>query len=150
MDSALQIALIAAAGGLVGGLITGIIAPHVAWGIEKKKQKLSYRRELISKWRAMLQEVAREKSDLKTTRLKLESHGDFYSLWPHLKQRSTPIDDKLIETFSPELSPLITHLVLRTRRNSSRAFIESFTMYSVTPALSRANAIYSAIAFVLL
>jgi hypothetical protein len=43
-----------------GGLITGVVAPHVAWGIEKKNQKLAYRRELIDKWKGMLAEAAQQ------------------------------------------------------------------------------------------
>ena len=101
---------------IVSLIIGAIVGPYINWGIEKKKQKLVYRRELISKWRAMLQEVAQEKGDNKTTRLRLESHRDFYSLLPHLKERPTPIDDALMEKFSPELSPVITHLVNEVER----------------------------------
>jgi hypothetical protein len=101
---------------IVSLIIGAIVGPYINWGIEKKKQKLAYRRELVSKWRAMLQEVAQEKGDNKTTRLRLESHRDFYSFLPHLKERSTPIDDALMETFSPELSPVITHLVNEVER----------------------------------
>ena len=101
---------------IIGLVVGAIIGPYVNWGIEKKKQKLVYRRDLVAKWRAMLQEVAHEKGDNARTRLLLESHRDFYSFFPHLKQRSTPIDDKLLDTFSPELSPLITHLVNEVER----------------------------------
>lgn len=96
---------------IVSLVVGAIIGPYIHWGIEKKKQKLAYRRDLIANWRAMLQEVAQEKGDNTKTRLLLESHRDFYSFLPHLRQRSTPIDDNLLDTFSPELSPLITHLV---------------------------------------
>ena len=45
----------------------------------------------------MLQEVAQEKGDNGKARLLVESHRDFYSFLPHLKQRSTPIDDILLD-----------------------------------------------------
>jgi hypothetical protein len=117
MDLTLQIALVAAVSAVVGGLIPGIVAPHVAWGIEKRKQKLVYRRELISKWRAMLQEIAQEKGDNASTRLRLERHRDFYSFLPHLRSGDAAlINEHIVNKFSPEISPLITHLVDEVER----------------------------------
>jgi hypothetical protein len=101
---------------IVSVIVGAILGPYINWGIEKKRQKLSYRRDLVAKWRAMLQEVAQEKADNNTTRLRLESHRDFYSFLPHLNERSTPIDNALLDKFSPELSPLITHLVNEVER----------------------------------
>jgi hypothetical protein len=88
MDPTLKIAVVAAGSAMLGGLITGVVAPHVAWGIEKKNQKLAYRRELIDKWRAMLaeaaqQDIGRGKETEKLLAF-LEKHKDFYSLSPQL------------------------------------------------------------------
>ena len=62
---------------IIGLVVGAIIGPYVNWGIEKKKQKLAYRRDLVAKWRAMLQEVAHEKGDNARTRLLLESPPRF-------------------------------------------------------------------------
>jgi hypothetical protein len=55
MDLTLKIALIAGASAIVGGLITGVIAPYIAWGIEKRRTKLNDRRERIREWRKQIQ-----------------------------------------------------------------------------------------------
>ena len=36
---------------IVGGLITGVISPYVAWGVEKRREKLKARRDQIAYWR---------------------------------------------------------------------------------------------------
>jgi len=41
-------------------VITGIIAPSINWGIEKKKQTRSDRKEKIHKWQQMVQRVILE------------------------------------------------------------------------------------------
>ena len=91
MDATLKIALIAAASAILGGFITGIIAPHINWGIEKRKQKLAHRRELIAKWREMIAEAAKTAPDGKLE-LYIHLHKDYYSLIPHLtkeREKST-------------------------------------------------------------
>ncbi len=45
-------------GAVIGALIGAILAPFVNWQIEKKKQRLAYRKELISKWRKLFEEYA--------------------------------------------------------------------------------------------
>ena len=50
MDEKIIVALI----GLAGGAIGSLFAPWANWGIEKRKQKLAYRRELVAKWRRMI------------------------------------------------------------------------------------------------
>jgi hypothetical protein len=54
MELTFKIALIAAASAIVGGVITGVIAPHVAWGIEKRRIRLNDRRDRIKEWREMV------------------------------------------------------------------------------------------------
>jgi hypothetical protein len=41
-------------------VVTGIIAPSINWGIEKKKQTRSDRKEKIHKWQQMVQRVILE------------------------------------------------------------------------------------------
>jgi len=87
MDPTLRLALVAAASAITGGLITGIIAPHIAWGIEKKKQKLAYKRELITRWRDMLGSIIRAcNADPNSADYvsRIEEHPSFISLRPQL------------------------------------------------------------------
>lgn len=45
------------AGALAGsasGLVASLVAPWVHWGVEKKRQRLSRRRQLVAEWRAAL------------------------------------------------------------------------------------------------
>jgi hypothetical protein len=77
---------------VVSLIVGAIIGPYINWGIEKRKQKLAYRRELVAKWRTMLAEagngdIGRGKETDKLLAF-LEKHKDFYSLTPHL-----PTDD---------------------------------------------------------
>ncbi len=54
--------------------------------LELMREKVVYRRLLVAKWREMVEEVARE-SDRPVTEI-LERHRDFYSLRPHLSQKT--------------------------------------------------------------
>jgi hypothetical protein len=89
MDPNLKITLIAAASAIGGGVITAIVAPHIAWGIEKKKQRLELRRKLVADWRGMINWVVftyehqPEGSDASLVEV-LERHEDYYSLKPQL------------------------------------------------------------------
>lgn len=89
MDPNLKIASIAAASAVVGGVITAIVAPHIAWGIEKKKQRFELRKKLVADWRRMINRVVfqyehqPEGSDASLVEV-LEGHEDYYSLKPHL------------------------------------------------------------------
>ena len=67
MDPTLKIAFIAAASAIAGGLITGIIAPHVAWGIEKKREKLKARRAIIERCRVKIEDASFTKQSFRTT-----------------------------------------------------------------------------------
>lgn len=89
MDPNLKIALIAAASAVGGGVISAIVAPHIAWGIEKKKQRFELRKKLVADWRRMINWVVfhyehqPEGSDASLVEV-LESHEDYFSLKPHL------------------------------------------------------------------
>ena len=73
--------------GFVSGVAGSLIAPWVNWGIEKRRQKLTYRRDLIANWRKMVKDVTlvKDNSDKSLAQL-LERHEAFYSLKPHLSQ----------------------------------------------------------------
>ena len=43
-------------------MIGATVAPLVQWQIEKKRQQLAYKRELISRWRKMFERYASEKN----------------------------------------------------------------------------------------
>jgi hypothetical protein len=67
----------------------GLLGPSVNWGIEKKKQKLTYRKELVGKWRDMLADVTKtylgQQPEYSVPLVEiLERHKDFFSLKPHL------------------------------------------------------------------
>lgn len=51
MDIKVEGALIASLLGLLGGIIGSLVAPWVNWGIEKRREKMKYRRDLVQKWR---------------------------------------------------------------------------------------------------
>ena len=87
MDEFLKV-FIPAVIGLVTGAIGSLIAPWVNWGVEKRRQKLAYRRELIAGWRKMVQEVTRtpDQPQLSLAQV-LERHEAFYSLKPHLSHK---------------------------------------------------------------
>jgi hypothetical protein len=42
-------------GAIAGAMIGATVAPFVQWQIEKRRQRMTYRRELISRWRTMLE-----------------------------------------------------------------------------------------------
>lgn len=73
----------------VMGFIAGLFAPWVKWGIEKRRERLRHRRDLVAKWRRMIQTVAGTPIDpaLGVTHL-LERHEDYYSLRPHLSTKT--------------------------------------------------------------
>lgn len=55
MDTKVQIALIAGLLGFSGGVVGSLIAPWVNWGIEKRREKLKYRRDLVQRWREAIE-----------------------------------------------------------------------------------------------
>jgi hypothetical protein len=87
MNDTVTAAIVGAIAGIITGSISSLIAPWANWGIEKRKQKLAYRRELIGKWRKMIQDVLYDYNNRVsdyTFRGLLEEHEDYYSLKPHL------------------------------------------------------------------
>jgi hypothetical protein len=81
MDPTLKIALIAGASAIIGGIITGIIAPHVAWGIEKRRDKIANRRRLVANARTMIAEAAKGKENILES---LERREEFHAIKGHL------------------------------------------------------------------
>lgn len=78
-------------GAISGGTIATLIAPWINWRIEKRKQKLAYKRELIAKWRVMLadamktwQQTDRGIDGLNKVIELLYRDPSFYSLMPYL------------------------------------------------------------------
>lgn len=71
----------------IAGALGSIIAPWVNWRIEKRRQQLAYRKELVASWRKMPEDfnssVGYNPSHLLVY---LERHKDFYSLRPHLDE----------------------------------------------------------------
>lgn len=59
--------IIAAVTGLVAGAIGSLVAPWVQWAIETRRSKLSYRRELIARWREAIERHNHEESDFTDT-----------------------------------------------------------------------------------
>jgi hypothetical protein len=52
-------------------------------------EKINYRRDLIAKWRKMVEEASRERdNNARSVKEILERHRDFYSLRPHLRQKA--------------------------------------------------------------
>lgn len=45
------VVLVSAVTGLISGVIASLVAPWVQWAIEKRRNRMSYRRELIASWR---------------------------------------------------------------------------------------------------
>ena len=71
------------------GFIAGIFTPWVKWGIEKRRLRFQHRRDLVARWRRMVQSIAQSpiESQEEVTR-QLEAHEDFYSLQPHLSLKA--------------------------------------------------------------
>jgi hypothetical protein len=75
--------------GAFGGAFGGTLVAWVNWRIEKRRQKLSYQRELITSWRKMLFDA------LQTFRTSggqddsftefVEERAEYFSLKPHLR-----------------------------------------------------------------
>jgi hypothetical protein len=74
--------------GFIAGIAGSLIAPWVNWGIEKRRERLKHRRELITSWRKMVREVAmmKDNSDCSLNEL-FERQEPFYSLKPHLSRK---------------------------------------------------------------
>ncbi|PIU56054.1 MAG: hypothetical protein COS87_03310 [Chloroflexi bacterium CG07_land_8_20_14_0_80_45_17] len=64
--------------GLIAGVIGSLVAPWVHWGIEKRRQKINYRRQLIKEWR---EEIDFDLSSF-------ENKALYSSLRPHLSKET--------------------------------------------------------------
>jgi len=81
---------------VLSSIVTGIIAPRVDWGIEKKKLTRAYQETHIQKWRQMVHEVALRLDEIQSgesppitgvrspVAYLLDRHPDFPSLKPRL------------------------------------------------------------------
>jgi hypothetical protein len=83
LDSIAEIAKLVASGAL-----GGTAAAWSNWGVEKRRNKLAYRRELVQSWRKMVLDVTRtyespHNEDVSFTEL-IERREAYYSLKPHL------------------------------------------------------------------
>ena len=77
-------------GAIIGALIGATLAPFVNWHIEKKKQRLAYRKELVSRWRTLFEEYADAETAQWPGETVLEMLGkraDFLSFAGHTSRR---------------------------------------------------------------
>lgn len=63
------------------GFISGLLVPWVKWQIEKQKEQLHYRRELIKNWRAAL---STQQYDIGDARSDFLGSAEYSSLRAHL------------------------------------------------------------------
>lgn len=73
---------------VASGAVGGAVAAWSNWGVEKRRSKLAYRRELVKSWRKMVLDVTRtyenrQTEDVSFTEL-LERPEVYFSLKPHL------------------------------------------------------------------
>jgi hypothetical protein len=69
---------------ILGG-IAGVFSPFANWGIEKRRQKLARRRELITAWRLELIPMLRDREkDWPDVREEMAASPYYASLRPHL------------------------------------------------------------------
>jgi hypothetical protein len=83
LDSILEVTKLVAS-----GAVGGAVAAWSNWGVEKRRSKLAYRRELAISWRKMVLDVTRtyenrQTEDVSFTEL-LERREAYFSLKPHL------------------------------------------------------------------
>ena len=64
MDPLILSAIIGGFAGLITGVIGSLIAPWIHWGIEKKRNKQTWRAELVKQWREILMKDGFSRSDL--------------------------------------------------------------------------------------
>jgi hypothetical protein len=76
---------------IVSLIVGAIVGPYINWGIEKRKQKLAYKRELIIRWRDMLASVLQDMENNHDRGYywhRIETHPHFTSLRPQLKSET--------------------------------------------------------------
>jgi hypothetical protein len=64
---------------------TGLFSPWAGWGIEKRRQRLERRRELVTAWRMNLIPLIKRNPDREALRPKLMESPYYASLRPHIK-----------------------------------------------------------------
>lgn len=115
MSDTVIAAIVGAVAGIITGSIGSLFAPWANWGIEKRKQKLAYRRELIAKWRAMVKDITTSHSANNELLIKLvQEHQDWYSLKPHLNPITlsmvgVPLLDKNVKSLADTSQRLHIH-----------------------------------------
>ena len=80
--------------GLIAGVVGSLIAPWVNWGIEKRREKLLFRRQQLTNWRQLIHDVSEyQVQSIEETRHSIfrelvQGHKHFYSLEAHLSERT--------------------------------------------------------------
>ena len=99
-------------GAIAGAMIGATVAPFVQWQIEKRRQRMAYRRELVSRWRTMLEKFNdRRSSGLPDEDLLylLTRDGDFITFSAYSSVRGSedllPGEKEFLE--NSEMHPLI-------------------------------------------
>jgi hypothetical protein len=107
------------------GAVGGLAVAWSNWGVEKRRSKLAYRRELVTEWRKMVQRVAhiyetqRAPQDDSFTEL-LERQQEYFSLKPHLSSGT-------LEALKTEKNKKVVDVVIggrKTRVNPADHFVE--------------------------
>jgi hypothetical protein len=110
MSDTLIAAIVGAVAGIITGSIGSLFAPWANWGIEKQKQKLAHRRELVAKWREMVAETSKQTGV--NAELYIHSHKDYYSLLPHLRKEGIKARTEAIRAVSVKPYPILPILML--------------------------------------
>jgi len=91
MSDTFWAALVGGIAGVVTGGISSVVAPWANWQIDKHRQKVDYKRELITRWRDMLGSVIKSCEDNHGPGHYwqcIREHPSFTSLRPQLKSDS--------------------------------------------------------------
>jgi hypothetical protein len=67
------------------GIGTGLFSPWAGWGIEKRRQRLQRRRELVTNWRMNLIPLIKRNPDFEALLPKLMGSPYYASLRPHIE-----------------------------------------------------------------
>jgi len=84
MSDTLLAAIVGAVAGIITGSIGSLFAPWANYGVEKRKQRLAHRRELVAKWRIMLSRLINDPEPGVILGRALLQETDYMSLKPHL------------------------------------------------------------------
>ena len=107
---------------MIGSIITSLVAPWVKFAIQKKMRELEEareqtqrRRELITSWRAMVNEIARQVQPSESSgsiKHSIQHHVDYLSLEPHLSEegRRWAYGPVRMITLGVEIPPPLYHL----------------------------------------